>query len=412
MTAILSSGAIAGGAAGQSGDAKFGPSNPFYAASTLPFGAPPFDKIKDSDYQPAIEAGMAQELAEMQAIADNSQAPTFDNTIVAMQKSGQLLTRAMNTFGSVVQANSDPELLQIRAHLAPKFAAHSDAIVLNEKLFARIAALYKQRDTLKLDPESLRLLELTYDNFVRAGANLSPADKEKLKKLNEQLSTLGNDFSEKLLAATKRGAYYTDDKSALAGFTDAQYAAAAGAAKGREKTSGYVLPLQNTTQQPEAATLTDRKTREAIFNNSWARAEHGDANDTRDTIAKLAQLRAQRAQLLGYPNYAAWSLENQMAKTPENALKFMDALVPIASGKAANEAKDIQAVIDAQKGGFTVQPWDWDFYSEQVRKAKYDLNDSEVKPYFEIDNVLENGVFYAATQLYGITFKERKDIPV
>lgn len=415
MTAILASGAIATGAnsaAGQAGDTKFGPSNPFYTASTQPFQAPLFDKIKDSDYQPAIEAGMAQELAEVQAIADNSQPPTFENTLVAMQKTGQLLSRAIAVFGSVVQANSDPELLKIRADLAPKLSAHSDAIVLNEKLFARISTIYKQRDTLKLNPESLRLLEVTYDNFVRAGANLSPADKEKLKKLNEQLSTLSNDFSEKLLAATKAGAYYTDNKAALAGFTDAQFAAASDAAKGREKASGYVLPLQNTTQQPEAATLTDRATRKVIFDNSWDRAEHSDANDTRETIAKLAQLRAQRAQLLGYSSYAAWSLENQMAKTPENALKFMDALVPIATGKAASEAKDIQAVIDAQKGGFTLQPWDWDFYSEQVRKAKYDLNDAEVKPYFEINNVLENGVFYAATQLYGITFKERKDIPV
>jgi peptidyl-dipeptidase Dcp len=299
MTAILASGAIATGAnsaAGQAGDTKFGPSNPFYTASTLPFQAPPFDKIKDSDYQPAIEAGMAQELAEVQAIADNSQPPTFENTLVAMQKTGQLLSRAIAVFGSVVQANSDPELLKIRADLAPKLSAHSDAIVLNEKLFARISTIYKQRDTLKLNPESLRLLEVTYDNFVRAGANLSPADKEKLKKLNEQLSTLSNDFSEKLLAATKAGAYYTDNKAALAGFTDAQFAAASDAAKGRDKASGYVLPLQNTTQQPEAATLTDRATRKVIFDNSWDRAEHNDANDTRETIAKLAQLRAQRAR--------------------------------------------------------------------------------------------------------------------
>ena len=215
----------------------------------------------------------------------------------------------------------------------------------------------------------------------------------------------------KLLAATKAGAYTTSDKKALAGFPDAQIAAAADAAKGRGQ-AGYVLPLQNTTQQPEAAQLKDRATRQAIFEDSWNRAEKGDANDTRDTISHLAQLRAQRAALLGFSSYAAWSLENQMAKTPENALKFMDALVPIAAGKAANEAKDIQDVIDAQKGGFQLQPWDWDFYSEQVRKAKYDLNDAEVKPYFEINNVLENGVFYAATQLYGITFKERKDIPV
>jgi peptidyl-dipeptidase Dcp len=413
MTVIITSGAIAAGNAGaaQGGDTKFGPSNPFYAESTLPFHAPPFDKIKDSDYLPAIEAGMAQELAEVQAIADNPAPPTFDNTIVAMEKTGQLLQRVGNTFGAVAQANSNPTLLDIRSQIAPKMAAHYDEIHLNTKLFARISALYKDRANLKLDPESLRLLEVMYDNFVRAGANLSDADKDKLKKLNEQISTLQNDFSLKLLAATKAGAYTTADKKALAGFPDAQIAAAADAAKGRGQ-AGYVLPLQNTTQQPEAAMLKDRATRQAIFEDSWNRAEKGDANDTRDTISHLAQLRAQRAALLGFSSYAAWSLENQMAKTPENALKFMDALVPIASGKAANEAKDIQDVIDAQKGGFQLQPWDWDFYSEQVRKAKYDLNDSEVKPYFEINNVLENGVFYAATQLYGITFKERKDIPV
>jgi peptidyl-dipeptidase Dcp len=413
MTVIITSGAIAAGnaGAGQGGDTKFGPSNPFYAESTLPFHAPPFDKIKDSDYLPAIEAGMAQELAEVQAIADNPAAPTFDNTIVAMEKTGQLLQRVGNTFGAVAQANSNPTLLDIRSQIAPKMAAHYDEIHLNTKLFARISALYKDRANLKLDPESLRLLEVMYDNFVRAGANLSDADKDKLKKLNEQISTLQNDFSLKLLAATKAGAYTTADKKALAGFPEAQIAAAADAAKGRGQ-AGYVLPLQNTTQQPEAAMLKDRATRQAIFEDSWNRAEKGDANDTRDTISHLAQLRAQRAALLGFSSYAAWSLENQMAKTPENALKFMDALVPIASGKAANEAKDIQDVIDAQKGGFQLQPWDWDFYSEQVRKAKYDLNDSEVKPYFEINNVLENGVFYAATQLYGITFKERKDIPV
>jgi peptidyl-dipeptidase Dcp len=411
MTAIIASGAIAAGANSGTAESKFGPSNPFYAPSTLPFHAPPFDKIKDEDYKPAIEAGMAQELAQVQAIADNSAAPTFDNTIVAMQKTGQLLQRALNTFGAIASANSNPTILNVRAEIAPQLAAHSDAIYLNAKLFARVSAVYKDRATLKLNPESLRLVEVTYDNFVREGANLSDEDKAKLKKLNEQISTVSNDFSEKLLAATKAGAYFTADKKALKGLTDAQLAAAGDAAKGRNRT-GYVLPLQNTTQQPEAASITDRTTRQAIFENSWNRAERGDANDTRDTVSRLAQLRAQRAQLLGYSSYAAWSLENQMAKTPENALKFMDALVPVASGKAANEAKDIQDVIDAQKGGFTLQPWDWDFYSEQVRKAKYDLNDADVKPYFEVNNVLENGVFYAATQLYGITFKERKDIPV
>ncbi|MGC2531248.1 MAG: peptidyl-dipeptidase Dcp [Candidatus Acidiferrum sp.] len=414
MTTIITTGAIALGAMNaraNAADAKFGPSNPFYAPSTLPFHAPPFDKIKDEDYQPAIEAGMAEELTEIEAIAGNAAPPTFENTIVAMEKTGQLLQRALNAFGAATAANTDPYLEKVQAEEAPKLAAHQDAITLNAKLFARVAAVYKQRDALKLDPESLRLLRVDYDTFVRSGANLSDADKTKLKKLNEEIATLANDFSTKLLAATKAGAYFTTDKSALAGLSDAQLAAAAQAAEGR-KQEGYVIPLQNTTQQPDLAALSVRATRQAIFENSWNRAEHGDANDTRDLISHLAQLRAQRAQLLGFPNHAAWKLGDQMAKTPENAIKFMDALVPGATAKAALEAKDIQDLIDAQKGGFTLQPWDWNFYSEQVRKAKYDLNDAEVKPYFELNNVLENGVFYAAHELYGIMFKERKDIPV
>jgi peptidyl-dipeptidase Dcp len=390
---------------------KFGPSNPFYSPSTLPFQAPPFDKIKDEDYQPAIEAGMAEQLTEIQAIADNPAAPTFENTLVAMEKTGLLLQRAMAAFGAVSGANTDPVLEKVRTDEAPKLAAHDDAIYLNARLFGRVAAVYKQRESLKLDPESLRLLEVTYDRFVRSGANLSESDKTELKKLNGDISTLSAAFSTKLLEATKQGAYSTTDKAALAGLSDAQITAAAQAAQSR-KQEGYVLPLQNTTQQPDLASLSVRSTREAIFGKSWNRTERGDANDTRDTISRIAQLRARRAQLLGYPNHAAWKLGDQMAKTPEAALKFMDALVPGATAKAAIEGKDIQDVIDAQKGGFTLQPWDWEFYSEQVRKAKYDLNESEIKPYFELNNVLENGVFYAANQLYGITFKERKDIPV
>jgi len=414
LTALIMSGAIALGAVyvpATAADERFGPSNPFYAPSTLPFHAPPFDKIKDEDYQPAIEAGMAEELSETQVIADNPAPPTFENVLVAMEKTGRLLRRATAAFFGVAQANTNPVLQKVRTVEAPKLAAHQDAIYLNAKLFARVAAVYKQRESLKLDPESLRLLEVTYDRFIRSGANLSDADKTELKKLNEEISTLSTAFSTKLLAATKDGAYVTADKSALAGMTEAQISAAAQAAQSR-KQEGYALPLQNTTQQPDLASLTVRATREALFEKSWNRAERSDANDTRDDIARLAQLRARRAQLLGYPNHAAWKLGDQMAKTPEAALKFMDALVPGAIAKAANERKDIQDVIDAQKGDFTVQPWDWDFYSEQVRKAKYDLNDADVKPYFELNNVLENGVFYTANQLYGITFKERKDIPV
>ncbi len=400
-------------------DAAFGPSNPFYAQSTLPFQAPPFDKIKDSDYQPAIEAGMAQQLKEMKAIFDNPAAPTFENTLVAMEKTGQLFNRAMMAFSGVTGANMNPVLQKVQDIEAPKLAAHDDAIYLDSKLFHRVETIYKERDSLKLDAESLRLVDFYYKKFVHSGANLSDADKVKLKKLNEEESTLSNDFITKLLAATKGAAYVTTDKAALAGFNDSQIAAAAAAAKERKK-DGWVLPLQNTTQQPDLVSLSNRETRQALFEKSWNRAERGDANDTRAAIARLAQVRAEKAKLLGYPNFAAWTLENQMAKTPEAALKFMDALVPAATAKAATEAKDIQDVIDsqktgsadAQKGGFTLQPWDWEFYAEQVRKARYDLDEAQVKPYFEVNNVLENGVFYAANQLYGLTFKERKDIPV
>ncbi len=390
---------------------EFGPSNPFYSPSTLPFQAPPFDKIKDSDYQPAIEAGMAEQLQEMQAIANNPEPPTFENTIVAFEKSGQLLTRVGQVFFNVVGANSDPKLLEIRSVVAPKLSAHHDAIYLDPKLFARVAVVYKQRSSLKLNPEQLRLVEWDYEQFVHSGANLSEADKTQLKQLNEQIATLQDEFENKLLAATKAGALVTKDKTALAGLSDAQISAAAEAAKTR-KSDGYVIPLQNTTQQPSLVSMTDRSTRETLFTNSWNRAEHDDANDTRATLAKIAHVRAQKGQLLGFPNFAAWQLDDQMAKTPDAAFKFMDALVAPATGRAAQEAKDIQDVIDQQKGGFKVQPWDWEFYSEQVRKAKYDLDEEQVKPYFELNNVLENGVFYAATQLYGITFKERKDLPV
>jgi peptidyl-dipeptidase Dcp len=400
-----------GGLAFNAKATQFGPANPFFIQSPLPYQAPPFDKLKDRDYQPAIEAGLAEELREMDAIAQNPATPTFENTVVAMEKTGQLLNRALNTFSAVSEANTNPILQATKTELAPKLAAHEDAIYLNEKLFRRVEAVYQKRESLHLDPESLRLLEVAYDQFVHAGANLSEADKARLKQLNEESSTLSDAFTTKLLDATKEAAYTTADQAALAGLSDAQIAAAAQTAHERGVT-GYVLALQNTTQQPVLASLNERATRAAIFQNSWLRTERGNVNDTRNTLARLAQLRAQRAALLGFANHAAWKLENQMAKTPEAALQFMDALVPLATAKAAAEAADIQALINAQNGGFALQAWDWEHYAEQVRNAKYDLDQAEVKPYFELNNVLENGVFYAAHLLYGISFKERKDIPV
>jgi peptidyl-dipeptidase Dcp len=392
-------------------DAGFGPGNPFYAPSTLPFQAPPFDKIKDSDYQPAIEAGIAQKIEEARAIADNPAAPTFENTFVAMEKSGRLIDRVMEVFNGVTGANMNPVLQAVQDTEAPKLAAMQDAIYLNAKLFQRVSKIYEERHSLHLDAESLRLVEYEYQEFVLAGALLSDTDKAALKKLNEEEANLSTAYTSKLLAAAKDAAFVTKDKQALAGLSATQVAAAAQAATDR-KVDGWVLSLQNTTQQPSLQSLSNRATRQALFEDSWNRAERGGTNDTRDIIARLAQLRAQKAKLLGYPNHAAWKLADQMARTPEAALKFMDALVPAATAKAQGEAKDIQALIDAQHGGFSLEPSDWDFYSEQVRKAKYDLDEAQTRPYFELNNVLHNGVFYAAHELYGITFKQRTDIPV
>jgi len=360
---------------------------------------------------------MRQQSAEIEKIANNPAAPTFDNTLVAMEKSGQMLTRVMLAFSTVAGANTDDTLQKVQETEAPKLSAHQDSIYLNPKLFARIQTLYNQRDSLKLDPESLRLLEWDYKEFVLNGAKLSAADKAKLEQFNEQEASLSAKFQNKLLAAAKAGALVVGDKAKLAGLSDAEIDAAAAAAKGRKLAGKWVIPLQNTTQQPALASLTDRDTRHQLFENSWTRAEKGDANDTRDTIAQIAKIRAEKAKLLGFDSYAAWKLQDQMAKTPATVMAFLDKLVPAETARATAEANEIQKTIDADqakagKPTFKLEPWDWQLYAEQVRKQKYDLDESQIKPYFELNNVLQNGVFYAANQLYGLTFKERKDIPV
>ena len=353
---------------------SFSTSNPFYAESKLPFHAPAFDKIKNADFKPALEEGMKQQMEEINKIADNTEAPTFENTIVEIEKSGQLLNRVNMVFTLLTGANTNPELQKLKEEEAPKLTANSDAIYLNTKLFKRVEAIYQKRADLKLDAEAERLLEYYYQKFELAGAKLSDADKEKLKELNKEEASLSAKFTAQLQAAGKG--------------------------------------LRNTTQQPELQTMGDRAARQKLFESSWSRAEKGDANDTRKVISRIAQIRASQAQLLGFKNYAAWKLQNQMAKTPEAVEAFFSKIVPAATAKAKGEAADIQAVIDQQKGGFKVEPWDWNFYAEQVRKAKYNLDENEVKPYFELNKVLTNGVFYAANQLYGLTFKERKDLPV
>jgi peptidyl-dipeptidase Dcp len=386
--------------------------NPFAEASTLPFQAPPFDKIKDAHYQPAFEAGMREHLAEIAKIAAQKDAPTFDNTIVALERSGQMLTRVAVAFNAVTGADTNDTLQKVQEAIAPKLAEHQDAIYLDDKLFARVGKLYDTRDTLGLDAEQKRLVERYYDNFVRAGAKLGEADKAKLRELNKEESTLTTDFSNKLLAANNAGALVVDDRKDLAGFSDADVAAAADAAKTAKKDGKYLVALQNTTQQPAQVSLQDRSVRERLFKASTERAEHGDANDTRAIIQRLAVLRADRAKLLGYADFASYTLADQMAKTPANAIKLMTDMVPTATAKAKGEAAKMQALIDKNKGGFKLAPWDWQFYAEQVRKAEYDLDEAQIKPYFEIDRVLNDGVFYAANQLYGLTFKQRKDIPV
>ena len=386
--------------------------NPFVQPSTLPLQAPPFDAIKDSDYQPALEEGMKEQIAEIDAIANNAAAPTFENTLVVMEISGRMLDRVNRAFRAVVQANTNDTLDKVQTAEAPKLAAHRDAIFLNPRLFARVKAVYDRRTTMKLDPESAQLLDIYYMRFVHAGANLSDADKAKLRDINKKDAALETQFQQKLIAGAKAAALVVDDKTQLAGLTEDEVATAAQAAEARGLKGKFVIPLQNTTQQPALTSLTDRTTREKLFDNSWKRTEKGDTNDTRVVIAEIAQLRAQKAKLLGYPNYAAYALYDQMAKTPDAVEKFLGQLVPATAAKAADEAMQIQATIDKSGEHFDLKPWDWELYSEKVRKAQYDLDESQLKPYFELNNVLLNGVFYAANQLYGITFRERHDIPV
>jgi peptidyl-dipeptidase Dcp len=391
---------------------QFSPANPFANASPLLYQAPPFDRIHNDDYQPAIEEGMRVQLGEVEKIAADPAAPTFDNTIVALEKTGLLLTRANNAFQSITQANTNDTLQAVQSVLAPKLAAHYDAIHLNAALFAKIRKLHDTRATLGLDSVQSFLVERYYKDFVRAGSLLSDADKARLRALNEEESKLSTDFQNRLLAATKAGGLVISDKLELAGLGDGEIAAAADAAKERTLDGKWVLPLQNTTQQPYQASLSNRATREKLFRASTTRTEHADSNDTRAIVLRLAQLRAERAKLLGFPNLAAYVTDDQMAHTPDHAIKLLTDMVPAVTKKAAGEAAAMQALVDRQKGGFTLEPWDWQFYAEQVRKAQYDLDESQLKPYFELDRVLHDGVFFAAHELYGLTFKERKDIPV
>jgi peptidyl-dipeptidase Dcp len=386
--------------------------NPFAAASTLQYEAPPFDRIKDTDYQPALEEGMRVQLTEIAAVADNPDGPTFANTIEAMERSGRLLTRTAKIFFNLTQSNTNDTLQKIQSEESPKLAAHQDTIYLNPKLFARVKAVYDQRESAVLDAQSKYLVERYYKNFVRAGARLSDADKTTLRAFNQEESKLTTQFHDKLLADTDASAVVVDNKAELEGLSEGDIAAAAERAKDRHMEGKWVLTLQNTTQQPALSSLKNRALRQRLFQASVSRGNHGGENDTRAIVQRLAEERAQRAKLLGYPTFAAYVLDDQMAGTPQAAEKLLTDLVPAATAKARAEAAAMQKLIDKEKGGFKLGPEDWEFYAEKVRKAQYDLDGSQIKPYFVLDRVIQDGVFYAANQLYGLTFKERKDIPV
>jgi len=386
--------------------------NPFFAPSPFPFQAPQFDLIRDSDYKPALEEGMKQQLLETQQIADNPEIPTFENTLVALERSGQLLTRVTLVFNAVTAANTDSVLQKLQEEIAPRLAAHHDAIFLNSRLFERIKSIYQRRSQLKLGHESKRLVSYYYDQFVHAGANLSAEDQIELKKINEEEATLTAKFINKLLAGTKSGALIVSDKSELAGLSPAELNAASQAASERDLSEKWMIALQNTTQQPALHELDNRQTREKLFKNSWNRTVQNDANDTRDVIARIAKIRAEKAKLLDFPNYAEWVLENQMAKNVKAVQKFLNGLVPATISNEQKEATDIQTFINQSGTDIKLQSWDWNYYAGELRKVRLNLDDSKIKPYFVLENVLKKGVFYAAHELYGITFKERYDIPV
>jgi peptidyl-dipeptidase Dcp len=355
---------------------------------------------------------MRRQLAEVAAIAQDTAGPTFENTVVALERSGTLLHRVSRVFFALVSANTDDTLQQVQEAEAPRLAAHTDAIYLNDTLFRRVKSLYDRRASLGLDSMQQFLVARYYRDFVRAGALLADTDKTRLRALNQEEATLSTQFQTRLLAATKAGGLVVDDSSQLAGLSAGEIAAAAQAATDRGLAGRWVLPLQNTTQQPAQAELENRAVRERLFEASVMRAEHGDSNDTRRIVTRLAEVRAERARLLGFPTRAAYVLDDQMAKTPEAAIRLLTDLAPAATAKARREAAAMQALIDARHGGFTLQPWDWQYYAEQVRRARYALDESQIKPYFVLDTVLEAGVFYAANRLYGLTFRERRDLPV
>ncbi len=386
--------------------------NPFFSASPLPYQAPPFDVITDDHYRPAFDEGVRQKRAEIAAITANPADADFTNTLLALEQSGRLLNQVTSVFFAMTSAHTNDFLQQLDEAFSTELAALANDIYLDERLFARVESVWQQRETLGLDAESLRLVETTYQRFVLAGATLSAANKTTLKALNTEAAALTSQFNQRLLAADKAGGLVVDYAHQLDGLSADEVATAAEAAKAKGLENRWLLSLLNTTQQPALAALRDRQTRENLFTAGWLRTQHGDANDTRAIVLRLVQIRAQQAKLLGFDDFASWKIADQMAGTPQAALTFMRDIAPAARARAERELADIQQMIDDQQGGFTAQAWDWSFYAEQVRLAKYALDESQIKPYFALNTVLTDGVFWAASELFGIRFTERTDIPV
>lgn len=392
-------------------------SNALLVPSTLPFQYPPFDQIRDADFAPAFDQGMAEQLKEIAAITGNAETASFDNTIVALERSGQLMRRATTVFMNLVGADTNDARKKLQADYAARFAAHLDAITLDPALFERIQTLYDNRTQLDLDAESLRLLERYYSDFVRAGAKLDATQKERLKAINAELATLATQFSQNVLAEVNDSAVVVDTRDELAGLSDEAIATAADAAKARGLEGKFVIALQNTTIQPPLTYLENRTLRQRVHEASMARGSRGNAWDNTGIVASIMKLRLERAQMLGHPDFAAYTLENQTARTEQAVNDMLGKLAPAAVANAKREAADLQALIDAEQKkagqpGFKLEAWDWAFYAEKLRKARYDFDANQLKPYFEMKNVLENGVFFAAGKVYGLSFKQRTDLPV
>lgn len=386
--------------------------NPFFASSTLPYQAPPFDLIKDAHYRPAFDAALARKRQEIADIADNPQPATFDNTMVALEKSGEMLSRVTSVFFAMAASHSNAEIQQLDEQFSAELAGLANDIYLNSALFQRIESLWQQRDSLGLDAESLRLLEVTYQRFLLAGATLGDAQKSELKALNTEAATLSSQFHQCLLGAAKAGGLLLENEEQLAGLSADEIANAAAAASERGLSGRWLIPLVNTTQQPALASLYHRDTREKLFNAGWLRNQQGDANDTRERLLRLVAIRARQAELLGFDDYASWSMADQMAKKPQAALEFMREITPAARARAQSELADIQKMIDNGNETFTAKAWDWLYYAEQVRREKYAIDEAQIKPWFALDNVLQDGVFWSASQLFGLRFVERFDLPV